>query len=120
MRAADAAKREIRPRTPMGVRGLLCRMGLAVGMEQCAYGKWDNGKGEGSVAGAVAAGAGVVLGHLHGVGREELVDREGHAAEQAAGVLLIAAAALRLGDAVVIHRDQQLGVPLQPHQRELS
>ena len=104
----------------MGVRGLLCRMGLAVGMEQCAYGKWGNGKGEGSVAGAVAAGAGVVLGHLHGVGREELVDREGHAAEQAAGVLLIAAAALRLGDSVVIHRDQQLGVPFQPHQRELS
>ena len=45
----------------MGVRGLLCRMGLAVGMEQCAYGKWGNGKREGSVAGAVAAGAGVVL-----------------------------------------------------------
>ncbi len=27
-------------------RGLLCRMGLVVGMEQCAYGKWGNGRGK--------------------------------------------------------------------------
>ena len=72
------------------------------------------------MAGAVAAGAGIVLGHFQGAGREKLPNGEGHVAEQAAGVLLVAAAALRLGDAVVIHRDQQLGVPLQPHQGKLA
>ena len=72
-----------------------------------------------SVAGAVAAGGGVsILGHLQGAGREELPDGEGHVAEQAAGVLLVAAAALRLGDAS--HTPgSAAGCPAQPHQGEL-
>ena len=71
------------------------------------------------MAGAIAAGAVVVVGCIHRIGREELVDRERHAAEQAAGILLRVAGALGLRHAVVIHGDEQLGIPLQPHQCEL-
>lgn len=70
--------------------------------------------------GAVIAGAGVVLGHLHRAGREKLVDREVHVAEQAAGIFLIAAVALRLGDTVVVDGNQQLRVALQTYQRKLT
>ena len=56
-----------------------------------------------------------------GAGGEELVDGELHMAEDLAGVLLaVAAGALLLGHAVVVHRHEQLGVPLQPDDGELA
>lgn len=60
---------------------------------------------------AVAAAAAilsllVVLGAGHGVGREELIDRELHLLEDLAGVAVAATAALLLRHAVVIHGDE--------------
>ena len=64
---------------------------------------------------AVGAGSG-------GAGGEELAHGELHMAEDLAGVLLAvgAAGALLLGHAVVIHRHEQLGVPLQTDDGELA
>ena len=46
-------------------------------------------------------------------------NREGDVPEQGAGILAaVAAGALLVGHAVVIHRHQQLGVPLQAHNGE--
>ena len=55
-----------------------------------------------------------------GIGRKELVHRKSDVPEEPAGVLGGAAAALLLRHAVVIDGDQQLGVPLQTHQGELT
>lgn len=58
-----------------------------------------------------------------GVGREKLVDGELDLPEQVAGVLLAfvaVAGALLVGYAVVVHRDQQLGVPFQTDHGELA
>ena len=61
----------------------------------------------------------VRLGTADRVGREELAHREADVAEQPAGVLAGAAGTLLLGHAVIVHGDQELGVPLQPHDGEL-
>ena len=57
------------------------------------------------------------------VGREELVDGELHVTEDLTGILLAGAAvagAFLLRHAVVIDRDEQLGVPLQADEGELA
>ena len=54
-----------------------------------------------------------------GIGREELVHRKSDVPEEPAGVLGGAAAALLLRHAVVIDRDQELRIPLQPDDGEL-
>ena len=53
------------------------------------------------------------------IGREKLLHRETDAAEESAGIVVGRADALAFGEAVVIHRDHQLGVPFQPDQGEL-
>lgn len=73
-----------------------------------------------SLPAAAAAGA---AGGGDGVGREELVYRELDLAEHVAGVLLavvLAAAAILGGDAVVIGGDEQLGIPLHADDGELA
>lgn len=72
-----------------------------------------------SVAGAVAAGAVIVLGHFYGVWGKELVHGKTYIFEQTAGILRITAAAFHLRDAVIIGRDEKLGISLQPNQRKL-
>ena len=63
---------------------------------------------------AVVRGVGIV-------GREELVDGELDMAEHLAGVLVVAAAgALLLRHAVVVHRHEELGIPLQTDDGELA
>lgn len=75
--------------------------------------------------GSVAAGAGgsgalAVRGTGGGQGREELVHGEADALKQLAGVGGgDAGAALLVGDAVIIDGDEQLRLPLQPHDGEL-
>ena len=54
-----------------------------------------------------------------GIGREELFHRKSDVPEEPAGVLGGAAAALLLRHAVVIDRDQELRIPLQPDDGEL-
>jgi len=67
-----------------------------------------------SVAIAVLLGALIVAGVLQGVGREELLRREGDVLEQLAWVVAAAAAgALLLRQAVVEHRHEKLAVALQ-------
>lgn len=71
-----------------------------------------------------AAGAAVLL-FLHprqGAGGEEFPHGEADLAEDLAGILvpvLVPAGALPGGHAVVVHGDEQLGVPLQPDHGEL-
>ena len=55
------------------------------------------------------------------VGREELIHGELHMAEDLTGIVLVAAAgALLLGQAVVVDGHEELGVPLQPDDGELA
>ena len=79
-------------------------------------------RGKGLSAAAAAAPTASVRGRVP-VGGEELVDRELHMPEQLAGILVAGAAvagALLLGHAVIVDRDQQLGIPLQANERELA
>ena len=72
-------------------------------------------------AAAELLGALVVPGDLQGVGGEELLHGEGDVLEQLAGVVAAAATgALLVGQAVVVHRDEQLAVPLQADDGELA
>ena len=73
-----------------------------------------------AAAGAEVFGLLIVLRQGHGVGREKLAHREGNVAKQAAGIVGAAAGALLLRHTVVIHRHQQLGIPLQADNGELS
>ena len=71
---------------------------------------------------ALAASAGAAGGG-DGIGREKFVHGELDAAEHVTGVLLavvISAAAVLGGDAVVVDGDEQLGIPLQADDRELA
>ncbi len=73
-----------------------------------------------------AAGAAaflVVFRPPHGVRREELAHRERDVPENAAGVFVAASAAagaFLVGHTIVIDRNQQLGIPFQTHNGELS
>ena len=72
---------------------------------------------------ALAAASAGAAGGGDGVGREEFVHGELDAAEHVAGVLftiVVIAAAILGGDAVVVDGDQQLGVPLQTDDGELA
>ena len=69
----------------------------------------------------VVAAAGIVS----VVGREELIHREGDVLEELAGIITAAAAvgaggAALVRQAVVVHRHQQLAVPLQADDGELA
>lgn len=76
-----------------------------------------------SAAAAGAGGGGLFFGHAgEGAGREELAHGETDLAEDLAGIfvaLLVSAGALAGGHAVVVHGDEQLGVPLQADHGEL-
>ena len=67
-------------------------------------------------------GALVVTGVVQAVGGKELIDGEADVLEQLAGILAGAAAAgaVLVGHAVVVHGDQQLGIPLQTDDGELA
>lgn len=73
---------------------------------------------------AAAAGRGLLLFRhaRQGAGREELAHGEPDLPEDLAGIfvaVLVAAGALPGGHTVVVHGDEQLGVPLQPDHGEL-
>ena len=53
-------------------------------------------------------------------GREKVVDRERYVTEQRARVFVTARGAFLIGDAVVEHRDEKLGVSFELYDRELS
>lgn len=62
----------------------------------------------------------IVLRRMDGIGREKLVDREVDIFEYSTGVFVgIPTGALLIGHAVVVDRDQNLGIPLQTHNGEL-
>ena len=79
----------------------------------------------GASAGAAAAvevlhGGAVVLGGINAVGREKFLDREADTGEKAARILLGAAGAVLVGEAVVVYRHDKLAVALQTNDGELS
>ena len=70
-------------------------------------------------AGAEVLGLLVILREGHGVGREKFAHREIDVAEQAARIVGAAAGALFLRHTVIVHRHQELGIPLQTDDGEL-
>ena len=61
----------------------------------------------------------VVRRSIDAVGREKFVHREGDAAEHRAGIVLDAGLAFFVGQAVIVYRQDELAVPLQPEDGEL-
>ena len=71
-------------------------------------------------AGAEVLGLLVILREGHGVGREKFAHREIDVAEQAARIVGATAGALFLRHTVIVHRHQELGIPLQTDDGELA
>lgn len=75
-----------------------------------------------AAASAVSAGGATVIAGGNGARREKLIDREGYAVKQLAGILRAAGAEQRTltrWDAIIVHRDQQLRVAFETHRGEL-
>ena len=65
-------------------------------------------------------GGAVVFRRVDAVGREKFLHREPYPGEERAGVVLRAGHAVLVGQAVVVHRHDELAVPLQADDGELS